>query len=264
MTRLAGGPRARAALLSSGLGSRCQLPRRRRRRRRASPCGLGEQPRWGGRGARAASRARRPGGGGEGAPGHLAESVWVTAVFGSRRRRPLSPQWSPRPSFRPAGPGAKVCAGGALCLPATLSVSWFRLGPGRGDRGRWGAGGGGRRDKPRGPARGDAVSRRLSSDSWFWSLSIVFVRLGRDPSGPEWEEPVRRFPWTALSHLPGWLHRNALDLEGGRRCLLSGPSLDFLEGGGERLFAARISGEVGGKGETFQQGVFRGKYPPEM
>lgn len=142
---------------------------------------------------REGSSSRVPGaetaGGGEGAPGHLAESVWVTAVFGSRRRRPLSPQWSPRPSFRPAGPGAKVCAGGALCLPATLWVSWSRPGPGRGDRGRRGAGGGGRRDKPRGPARGDAVSCRLSSDSWFWSLSIVFVRLGRDPSGPGWEEP---------------------------------------------------------------------------
>lgn len=47
-------------------------------------------------------------------------------------------------------------------------------------------------------------------------------------------------PWTVPSHLPGWLDRTALDLEGGRRCLLSGPSLDFLEGGGEGLFAARL------------------------
>lgn len=160
---------------------------------------------------------------GEGATGHLAESVLGSAVFGQRWRRPLlrglrAPPGSPR------GPGRKFAP---AARPACDPVG-FMVPPGTGARGE-GVGGrrevGGVRDSPEArsaatpSAAASARTRRSGRSRPFLFLLAEIPRHRRRKSGWLWLVTVLCVPWTVPSHLPGWLNRTALDLEGGRRCL---------------------------------------------
>lgn len=125
------------------------------------------------------------GGGGEGAPGHLAESVWVTAVFGSRRRRPLLSGRRASPSAR-RGPGRKFAraARSACPRPCRFRGSAWDRGEGIGVGGGLAAAGVGTSPEARPAATPSAAaSARTPGSGPSRSFLFVLAEIPRDRSG---------------------------------------------------------------------------------
>lgn len=125
-------------------------------------------------------------GGGDGATGHLAESVWVSEVFGKRRRRPLlSGLRAPPCALR--GPGRKFArAARSACDPVGFVVS-----PGTGARGE-GAVGGRRGSAGLGTALRPGPRRRRQLPPQLGLLVLVrldrFLFLLAEIPGDRWKE----------------------------------------------------------------------------